>query len=137
MSDYRNNNRDRDQENNGSLWRPAYQGNRRRRRYVVKRPVYKQPIVWILAAAAVCVFIICGSMLNWGVNDNIQQQIGSQGGGSIGMSPTSTPAPTNGDGTLATPTPAPTATPAPTPTPPHAERRPHGVGHREGQLIPL
>lgn len=118
MSDYRNNNRDRDKENGGSLWRPAYQGNRRRRRYVVKRPVYKQPIVWMLAAVALCVFVVCGSLLNWGARDATEQQLGSQG--TIGSaSPAPTTAPTNEDGSavLATPTAAPTATPVPTPEP--------------------
>ena len=68
MSDYRNN-RGRDSEKNGSVWRPAYQGNRRRRRYVVKRPVYKQPIVWLLTAMALCVVLICGSVMKWGVRN--------------------------------------------------------------------
>ena len=93
MSDYRNSNRDREQETGGSPWRPAYQGNRRRRRYVVKRPVYKQPVVWLLAAAAVCIFIVCGSLLNWGANDRTQQQIGSNGTVNVGTTPTATPAP--------------------------------------------
>lgn len=120
MSDYRNNNRDRDRENGGSLWRPAYQGNRRRRRYVVKRPVYKQPIVWLLAVAAIGLFLVCGSVLHWGVRDATEQQIGSQGSiVGANASPGPTNAPTNEDGSLAAATSSiePTATPEPTPSP--------------------
>lgn len=127
MSDYRNSNRDREQETGGSPWRPAYQGNRRRRRYVVKRPVYKQPVVWLLAAAAVCILIVCGSLLNWGANDRTQQQIGSNGTVNVGTTPTATPAPNAATSDPAaaesdaapssapTPTPVPTAEPSPTP----------------------
>lgn len=119
MSDYRNNDRDRDQENGGALWRPAYQGNRRRRRYVVKRPVYKQPVVWLLTAAVVCVFLVCGSLMNWGQGGDPRQQIGAQGKPS--PSPSAAPATTgDGDGVpgaITDPTATPTATPTPSPEP--------------------
>ena len=116
MSDYRNSNRDRDQETGGSPWRPAYQGNRRRRRYVVKRPVYKQPIVWILAAAVVCVFIVCASLL--GTNDPTTKQLGTNGTIGVGTSPTATPTVSPSDAAAqASPTTVPTATPVPTAEP--------------------
>ena len=118
MSDYRNSNRDRDRESGGSPWRPAYQGNRRRRRYVVKRPVYKQPIVWILAAAVVCVFIVCASLL--GSNDTTTtKQLGTNGTIGIGASsPAATPTVSPSDAAAqASPTTVPTATPVPTAEP--------------------
>ena len=124
MSDYRNSNRDREQESGGSPWRPAYQGNRRRRRYVVKRPVYKQPVVWLLAAAAVCVLILCSSLLTRNTGD--RTQLSSPGSISVGATPTATTAPgtatANPDADASaspssapTPTPVPTAEPSPTP----------------------
>lgn len=113
MSDYRNN-RGRDSEKNGSVWRPAYQGNRRRRRYVVKRPVYKQPIVWLLTAMALCVVLICGSVMKWGVRNQGTTELDA-----LGANASATPAVTNADGTLAdsSESPAPTATPTVAPTP--------------------
>lgn len=113
MSDYRDN-RGRDSEKGGSLWRPAYQGNRRRRRYVFKRPVYKQPIVWLLTATAVCVFLICGSLMNWGMRGNGPTELD---GSDVSASPV--PVATNADGTPvdSTESPDPTQTPTAAPTP--------------------
>lgn len=118
MSDYRNSNRDRENETGGSPWRPAYQGNRRRRRYVVKRPVYKQPVVWLLAVAAVCVLIVCVSMFNRSTSDRTQQ-IDSAGTVNVGTTPTATQAPgaATSDPSAASPDAEPSSAPTPTPVP--------------------
>lgn len=112
MSDYRNN-RGRDSGKNGSIWRPAYQGNHRRRRYVVKQPVYKQPVVWLLTFVAVCVIVICASVLRWGVRDGGDTKLDAP---DVSASPSIT---AGADGTLpdASSSPAPTATPTAAPTP--------------------
>lgn len=114
MSDYRND-RGRDSEKHEPLWRPAYQGNHRRRRYVIKRPLYRQGIFWIIiAVCVVAISMLFISFFKWGIRDNPHKAIG----GTVPPTPAASGALANPENeSQSNPSASPNAAPSSTPTP--------------------